>query len=166
MPAGVGMRKKKQKSREVTDYQHSQGAVQKFLFEKCESLIGLGAILGLAVFTDLIRLFFAIVIFALLAAVFFHDVKSRIAQIRSVRIRVAKGNLIFLHGDGEEETYPLLAFDKVQLKRDSAGAVRVFKLFGASKSVKVQHVDGLDSLYREVAPFIREKEQVRWWWLL
>lgn len=151
-------------ARNAVKYRHNKIAIYKHLFNKAESVLGLGAILWFAVGTKSIRPEFAWIVFALLTGVFSSGIKGRLEKIRALRLSVEGGELVVDHGGGDTRRYRLAMFSRLTFTRGWNGSVNTFKLHSTDTAVKLQHFENIDRLYTEISQFIPEIKEVRWWW--
>lgn len=146
-------------------YTPNRFAVLRYLFERLEQALGLGALLAIVTTTGWLPLPLAAAAFLLIIALCANPVIKACQRIREQRLEILDGALLVHQGKQGTQRYPLKDFHIVLYKsRDNK--VYEFKLYTDNDNLKLRHIDGLHELFLEICQSVSQRKKVRWWQFL
>lgn len=146
-------------------YTPNRFAVLRYLFERFEQALGLGALLAIVTTTGWLPIPVAVAAFILVIAICASPVYKACQRIREQRLEIVDNALLVHQGKSGTQRYPLADFHIVLYKsRDNK--VYEFKLYTENSNIKLRHIDGLHELFMEICQHVTQRKKVRWWQFL
>jgi len=146
-------------------YRPNRFAILRYLFERFEQALGLGALLAIVANTGWLPIPVAAAAFILILALSAAPVVKASRRIQNQQVEIKDGDLIVRYGEDEVTTYPLADFHIVLYKsRDNK--VYEFKLYTETDTLKLRHFDQLHDLFIEICRVVEHRKKARWWQFL
>jgi len=146
-------------------YTANRYAVLRYLYERFEQALGLGALLAIVTTTGWLPISVAATAFILVVAICAGPVVRKCRRIASQRLEIIDGELRLYELDEEPRRFALTDFHIV-LYKSRKNRVYEFKLYTDNDNLKLRHIDGLHELFIEICHVVQQRKKVRWWQFL